>query len=206
MAANSLTIPSSMLLPGEPGYQSKEGYTRTIDYGAGGNPYYKGPTQQTAQQTDFSSQLAGLEAERNKQTAAREKEVRGILDEIIAMYGPGGSYGQGTLAMLERQKEKDVASATQSLVSSGLYGTTQAAGVGKKWEEEIGMPTRAKLEDVRYGALAQAKTAKAQMVTDISQQPIDYGMLAQLTQTAASTPSSQLNVRQQGQAAWNARR
>jgi len=137
------------------------------------------PTEQAAAKT----QLSAIESKREAKVAAREQEVRSIFDDIIAMYSPEGAYGQGTLAMLDRQKTRDVASATQSLVSSGLFNTTQQAGLGKKWEEEVGMPTRAKLEDVRYGALAGAKAQKAQAISNIEDQQIDYNLIAQLMQT-----------------------
>lgn len=133
--------------------------------------------------------ISQLENEAKKRTEAQEKEIRGLLDQIIQMYQPGGSFGKGTEAMLTRQKEKDLASATQSLVSSGLFGTTMAAGLPKKWEEEVGMPSRLKLEDVRYGALSEALGQKASFVQSIENAYPDYGMIAQLQSKANSGAS-----------------
>lgn len=135
------------------------------------------------------AEIQKIEKERAAKTKAREMEVRGIMDEIIAMYSPQGQFGQGTLAMLERQRAKDLSSATQSLVTSGMFGTTMAAGLGKKWEEEIGMPTRAKLEDVRYQAYAGAMGQKAGMVERIAEEPIDYATLSNLMMQAYSAPT-----------------
>jgi hypothetical protein len=125
----------------------------------------------------------------NKANKERETEIRGIMDDIIKMYQPGGAYGAGTEAELNRQKQKDVASATGSLVSSGLFGTTLTAGLPKKWEEEIGIPARMKLEDVRYGALTSALQAKAQFIENIQNEFPDYGMLSQLYAQGASAPT-----------------
>lgn len=130
---------------------------------------------------DVSGVMAPLTQElQNRKTKARETEARGLLDQIIGMYAPGGTYGQGTEAMLDRQKTKSVASGSQALVSSGLYNTTQTAGLGKKFEEEVAMPTRVKLEDMRMQNYSQALGQKANLVTGISESPMDYAMLANL--------------------------
>lgn len=132
--------------------------------------------------------VSGASAEREAAVKKRETEARGLYDEIIGMYQPGGAYGKGTEAMLERQKTKSIAQAQQGLVSSGLFGTTMTAGLPKKFEEEVGMPTRSKLEDLRYGALSQALTGKAGFLERIEDMPLDTGLIAQLTKQASSAP------------------
>jgi hypothetical protein len=122
-----------------------------------------------------------IEEQINYRTAEREKEIRGLLDQIIGLYKPGGGFGAGTQAEIERTKKKDVASATQQMISSGMYGTTTAAGLPSKWEETVGMPSRLKLEDMRYAQLAQALGGKASFVERIEEMMPDYGLLAQLT-------------------------
>ena len=157
------------------------------------------------QESPMQSYLGDMQQIQEKQNIAtkkREKEIRGILDEIIAMYAPGGGFGKGTEAMIEREKEKSIAQGTQALVTSGLYGTTMAAGLGKKFEEEVGMPTRLKLEDVRYGQYAGAMGQKAGMVERIEQEPIDYAMLAQLIQTTESAPPATKSNVAPGKRPW----
>ena len=117
-------------------------------YGAGNWERF-GPTvrgfggggQTSRRQTpNYSGLLGSMEQSSAAARAANEKrlaEVKGIYDEIIGRYKPGGGFGAGYEAQLGRAKTKDVASGAQSLVSSGLYGTTQTAGLGKKWEEEV---------------------------------------------------------------------
>ncbi len=89
------------------------------------------------------------------------EEITELLDKIIARYKPGGEFGKAELALLERAKTKSLASTAQGLVSAGLAGTTAGVGAGRKWEEEIGMPSRLRLEDIRTERLTQAMGAKA---------------------------------------------
>ena len=176
----------SYRLPGDPGHVADPGDTVTTTYGPEGNPYFPGTIayqKRTGTYKEPTAKISELEKGREERVAARETEVRGLLDEIIQMYGPEGKYGQGTLAMLEQQKKRDVAAASQALVSSGLSNTTMPAGLAKKWESEVGMPSRMKLEDVRYGHLAQAIGAKAQFITDIEDENLDYRLLSELYKT-----------------------
>ena len=85
------------------------------------------------------------------------------LKKAMAFYGPEGGYGKGVEAALGRARTKAVASGTQALVSAGLAGTTMPAGLGKKFEEEIGMPARARVEETRAERLAGFEILKAQI-------------------------------------------
>ncbi len=152
-------------------------YTKKTEYGI---PYTDYGAYQTDLQKWQQEQMAALEKKQTAATKAREKQISAIYDSIISMFGAGGSYGQGVLASLDRQKTQDVASAAQSMVDTGLYGTTTTAGLGKKWEEEIGVPSRMKLEDVKAEKLSTAKLGKAQFLTNIEQPTMDYGLLSQL--------------------------
>lgn len=128
-----------------------------------------------------------LEEEHRARTQERETEVRGLYDQIIGQYQPDGGFGAGTEAMIGRQKQQYLGSATQNLISSGMFGSTMTAGLGKKFEEEVGMPTRLKLEDLRYDRLSQAMGEKAGFVERIEDRIPSYGEIAQLS--AQSTPS-----------------
>lgn len=88
-------------------------------------------------------------------------EITELLDQIIQRYKPGGEFGKAELSLLERAKTKSLASVSQGLVSAGLAGTTAGVGAGRKWEEEIGMPARLGLEDIRTQRLVEAMGAKA---------------------------------------------
>jgi hypothetical protein len=88
-------------------------------------------------------------------------ETLRMLDEIIERYRPGGEFGKPEEALLKRAKVKSLAGTAQDIVSSGLSGTTVGAGAGQAWEEEVGMPARLRLEDIRTQRLTEAMGAKA---------------------------------------------
>lgn len=132
---------------------------------------------------------------REKANIANEKRYSqgmGIFDQLLKMYSPGGQFGKGFEAQIERTKEKDVASGAQSLVSSGLYNTTGTAGLGKAWEEDVGQPARLKLEDLRMGRYGDALTQKAGFIErreDIGPSDELFSQIGQ-AQGYASAPSS----------------
>jgi len=130
------------------------------------------------------------EAEARAGNLRREKEVRGIYGNLANLYAPGGAFGKGYEAQLERSKERDVASGMQALVSSGLQNTTQAAGLGKKWEEEVGAPARLKLEDLRMDRYAQTQRDLAGFTERIENPYPDYGSLMQAYSAQASAPQA----------------
>lgn len=123
---------------------------------------------------------------------AETQDIIGILNRIIQRYSPGGEFGKGEEALLGRAKTKAMASSQQQLVSAGLAGTTVGAGRGQRWEEEIGMPERLRLEDVRSQRLSEAMGAKA-------------GYLERTETRAEQTRlAEQQMTQQQEQAEWGA--
>lgn len=133
----------------------------------------------------IDSILTNLQMAQNEANAATQKrleEALGIYDKIISQYEPGGAFGAGVEAQIERGATKSVAQGTQDLVSSGLYGITQTAGLRKKYEEEVGQPARLILEDLRLERLAQAQQAKAGVLERVEDVGPDLGMIAQLMQ------------------------
>ena len=92
---------------------------------------------------------------------AETQTVTDLLDQMIQRYSPGGGFGDPERALLEREKTKSLARTSQNLVSRGLAGTTAGVGMGKQWEEEIGMPAKLRLEDVRSQRLMEALGTKA---------------------------------------------
>jgi len=85
----------------------------------------------------------------------REKEARfAPIREAKAYYQPGGGFGKGVEAGLERGRVKAMASGMQHLVGAGLAGTTMAGGLGMRYEEEVAAPTRMGVEERRAQALS----------------------------------------------------
>jgi len=119
---------------------------------------------------------------------ARYQQLLGIAGDVEKLFGEG--YGAGFKTELERAKTRDMASSMQGLVSSGLGGTTRAAGLGKKWEEEIGVPSRLKLEDIIAEKQFGAKQFKAGIIERRTDTYPDYNALMQGISAAYSTPQT----------------
>lgn len=129
---------------------------------------------------EFSSQAEAASAA----NLQRYSQAMAIYDEIVSRYSPGGSFQKRSLEQLEKQKGRTVGKQRQQLVSSGLYGTTTTAGLEKKWESEVGEPSRLRLEDVMMERLSQAQLGKAGFIERREDTYPDYGMMAQLAQMA----------------------
>ena len=111
--------------------------------------------------------IAQFQAQQESANAANEQRFQqglDIFDRIIAQNQPGGTLEKATEATLGRAKTQSVAQGTQALVSSGLASTTQAAGLGKKFEEEIGVPARLQAADIAGQRLSGALRDKAGFV------------------------------------------
>lgn len=170
--------------------------------------YATAPRQTQQQGADLSGLLAGFQKSADEARAAnlaRYQEAMGIYKDIESMYAPGGTFGKGYEAMLGRAKTKSVAGGMQRLTSAGLAGTTRVGGLERQFEEEVGMPQRAKLEDIRMGRLAQARGARAGFIERREDEYPDYGMVAQLMAQAGQTkqaPERQLSVAEIRRQQW----
>ena len=71
----------------------------------------------------------------------------------------------------------------QALVSSGLSSTTQAAGLGKKFEEEVGAPARLQAQDISSQRLSGAEAQKAGFIERREDVGPDYATIASLAQS-----------------------
>ncbi len=138
--------------------------------------------------------IARFQQQQDAANAANEQryqEALALYGDIVEQYKPGGAFGAGFEAQLDRQKTKTVAGQTQQLVSSGLFGTSVTAGLGQKFEEEVGQPARLKLEDMRMGRYAEAVGAQAGLIERRSDVGPDYSTIAALSTQAASRPRQQ---------------
>jgi len=126
------------------------------------------------------SEMQKQAAEARAENLRRYEEAMNIYKQIEQMYAPGSSFMKGAEAMIERGKEREVARGMQSLVSAGLAGTTRAAGLGRLYEEEVAMPARLRLEDLRTRSLAQAMAGRAGFIERRQDVYPDLGLIAQL--------------------------
>ena len=134
----------------------------------------------------LEEKFAQMSSEAKESNIERQKRIEAIFDEIIARYQPGGTFGKSYLQQLREQKVRDVGAETQSLISSGMYGTTTTAGLPGKWEAEVGAPARLKLEDVQMERLSSAQLGKASFLERIEEPYPDYNALMQASAAAAS--------------------
>lgn len=141
------------------------GYQITTNYGAGGNPNYRGPRVGTGYGQAFAA---------NK---ARQARIESMYDEMLKTTTREGAFYKSNLAQIEQAKVKGVGTETQNLISSGMYGTTTASGVGRQWEADVGMPARIKLEDVMEQRRLGIQQQRAGFVERITDSYPDYSQM-----------------------------
>ena len=94
-------------------------------------------------------------------SSATRRQVSSLFAAAKKIYAPGGGFMAGTEAGIARGSKRTVASGVQELASAGLAGTSIVGGLGKKYEEEVGMPARERATTARLGALAGLLQAEA---------------------------------------------
>ena len=130
--------------------------------------------------------IAQFQAQQEKANLANEQRFQqglDIFDRIIKQQETGGTLGKATEAALERGRTKSVAQGMQALVSSGLSGTTQAAGLGKKFEEEVGAPARLQAADISQQRLTEARIGKAGFIERRQDTGPDFATIASLAKS-----------------------
>lgn len=149
--------------------------TRTITYAGGVNPYYRGPTPARV------AAGFGRAGEKARQAnIARQKRIETMYSEMMARVQPGGAFEKRGLAEIERARTKGVGQEMQQMIGAGMYGTTTAAGVGRKWEADVGAPARLRLEDIMEQRLTGIQQQKAGFLERIQEPYPDYSALMQM--------------------------
>ena len=144
----------------------RPGYTRTIQRA----PAYGGLIRQVGAQS-ASARQANID---------RRKQIEAMYDKMMGMVGPGGAFEKRGLGEIEAAKTKGVGKETQQMISSGMYGTTTAAGVGRKWEADVGAPARLRLEDIMQQRQLGVMGQKAGFLERIEDVYPDYSALMQM--------------------------
>lgn len=99
----------------------------------------------------------------------KQIEATKAIQRAKAQYAPGGGFGVGVEAGLERGRVKATALGMQHLVGAGLAGTTMAGTLGKKYEEEVAAPTRLGVEEQRAQAISGIEMQQASMAQQAGQ-------------------------------------
>lgn len=130
--------------------------------------------------------IAQFQAQQEKANLANEQRFQqglDIFDRIIKQQETGGTLEKTTEAAIGRGRTKSVAQGMQALVSSGLASTTQTAGLGKKFEEEVGVPARLQAADISQQRLSQAQRDKAGFIERREDIGPDYATIAGLAKS-----------------------
>lgn len=136
--------------------------------------------------------LARFQMQQDQANAMNEKRYQqglGIYDQIISQYAPGGSFGAGVEAQIEKGATKAVAQGTQTMVNAGLGGTTTRGNLRKKYEEDVATPARLQLEDMRADRLANAQAQKAGFIERREDTGPSSELIASLAKTAGTATS-----------------
>ncbi len=145
--------------------QGLQPYTMTTTYGAGGNPYYKGPRVGSGYGQAFAA---------NK---ARQARIEKMYDQMLKATSREGAFYKSSVGQIERQKTKGVGQETQRMISSGMYGTTTTAGIPRQWEADVGQPARLKLEDLMEQRRMGIQQQKAGFLERIEDSYPDYSSM-----------------------------
>ena len=149
-----------------PAFKSVQPFTRTISKP---NPY-----------GGLIGQVSTQQASAKKANLQRYSQMMDIWNKVIARSEPGGAFEKAGLGEIEKAKTKGVGKETQSLISGGMYGTTTTAGVGRKWEADVGAPARLRLEDIMEQRLSTAQIGKAGAIERREDVYPDYNALLQM--------------------------
>ena len=134
----------------------------------------------------------------NAANESRYQKGLEIFDKIISQFQEGGAFSQATEAALATGEKRSVAQGMQSLVSSGLSGTTQAATLGRQFQEEVGTPARLAAESERVRSFTSALGQKAGFIErreDVGPSFSDIAGLAQSVGRGQAAGSTQPTVR-----------
>ena len=139
------------------------------------------PYQQPgAQYSGLIGQVGAQQASAKKANVERQKRIEGLFGMMEKMVSPGGAFEKRGLADIEAQKKKGVGKEMQQMISSGTYGTTTAAGAGKRWESTVGAPARLRLEDIMQQRQLGVMGQKAGFLERIEDVYPDYQGLMQM--------------------------
>lgn len=180
MAKVAISRPAARGIPqyGQPGYIGPE----TAFFGkyaatGGKKPGY---TTTTYKQPSYIGDISAQQASAKKANIERQKRIESLFDMMSKMVQPGGAFEKRGLGEIEAAKTKGVGKEMQQMVSSGMYGTTTAAGVERGWEADVGAPARLRLEDIMQQRQLGVMGQKAGFLERIEDVYPDYSSLLQM--------------------------
>lgn len=164
------------------------------------------PTAGPQSLQDLISQFTAAGQESKTANLGRETEIRGLNQQVIDLFSPGGGFGRGFQDQIERLKRNTVAGQTQSAVSSGLFNTTTTGNLGAQFEQNVGVPARLQLADLQAQRFAGALGGQAGFIERIEDTGPRPELLADLVSQAADQPGGADAVTNQAFTAESKRR
>ncbi len=125
-------------------------------------------------------QISRQQSSARQANIARRGQIEGIYGKMMGMVSPGGAFEKRGLADIARQKTQTVGKETQGLISGGMFGTTTTAGLGRKFEANVGAPARLRLEDIMQQRQLGVMGQKAGFLERIEDVYPDYSSLLQM--------------------------
>jgi len=125
-------------------------------------------------------QISRQQSSARQANIARQGRIEGMYDKMMGMVSPGGAFEKRGLADIERRKTQTVGKETQGLISGGMFGTTTTAGLGRKFEADVGAPARLRLEDIMQQRQLGVMGQKAGFLERIEDVYPDYSSLLQM--------------------------
>lgn len=112
----------------------------------------------------------------------------GIHEELVSDFGQGGTMEAAAMQRYERQKQRDMATQTQQMVSSGLYGTTMPGTMAATYEEQVGTPYKLGLAEAMAQRKTEAMRGQAGFIERREDTPPDPVLMAGLVERASAKP------------------
>ena len=186
-------VPPVEAMPAQPTIAQQNLPTPTGQAGAGQGTIM--PTTPVETTTPGVGELVGqfqTQAEEAKAaTEERYQQGLGIHEELAATYGQGGTLQTAMMEQYRRQKERDLATQRQQMISSGLMNTTIAAGMPAAYEEQVGTPYRMQMADLMAQRKAEAMRGQAGFIERREDIPPSPELMASLVQTASARPEEE---------------
>jgi hypothetical protein len=149
----------------------------------------------------FDELIKKLQSQQDAANAANTQrlgQATAEYDKIIDIYKPGGGFGKGVEADLERRGKQTVAAGEQDLVSRGTFNTTARAALPGQFEENVAAPTRLSLEAMRQGKLAGARAGKAGLIERVEDTGPDTSLIASMTKQQTASQNKARDTRRVG--------
>lgn len=126
--------------------------------------------------------------EANRMNELRYQQGLGIHEQIVGMFDPESTYGAGFMDQYQREKERQLATQEQGMISRGLYNTTTAVGMESDYEQRVGVPMRLQMADLMMSKQAEALSGQAGFIERREDIPPDPALMANLVTAAESRP------------------